>query len=417
MIAKATVITHGSNAVRYSVDKEMAEIVMVNHLPESISSSAMWARMMAHQQKFKEKLNRHHPLKNTSVRIELSPAMEESVGWAMSDWVKLANEYIREFDVIDLSKKAKRASAKGTNLKNTQYVVSLHHDSKGHILHLHINANRIDMDGNVNDAHYINQRAMMAANKIAERRGWVQAETKRQWNIDQITKDCISSLKSMETFNWNIYTQKLQGKGYNVMLKRDSKGIVVGYTIKIGNSCYKSSLLGHGRNLSPSRIETTWEKLHPEKMLHSHHAREVGTRPVTPVMLKPAQPIKEPATTFVPPKPDKPQSVICHHDMKVNGESFSIDIPEEINNILMNEVSLPDNVFRSTLEDVQKTALLLFVNCFGAATAVAHSCGGGGDSATSGWGRDKDEDDKEWARRCAQMAQKMHKRRSRGLSI
>ena len=31
MIAKATVITHGSNAVRYSVDKEMAEIVMVNH--------------------------------------------------------------------------------------------------------------------------------------------------------------------------------------------------------------------------------------------------------------------------------------------------------------------------------------------------------------------------------------------------
>ena len=32
MIAKATVITHGSNAVRYSVDKEMAEIVMVNHL-------------------------------------------------------------------------------------------------------------------------------------------------------------------------------------------------------------------------------------------------------------------------------------------------------------------------------------------------------------------------------------------------
>ena len=44
MIGKASVITHGANAVRYSADKDMAEIVKVNNLTEDIAPSAMWAR-------------------------------------------------------------------------------------------------------------------------------------------------------------------------------------------------------------------------------------------------------------------------------------------------------------------------------------------------------------------------------------
>ena len=41
MIAKADTITHGSNAVRYSADKEMAEIVKVGHLPEKANDILM----------------------------------------------------------------------------------------------------------------------------------------------------------------------------------------------------------------------------------------------------------------------------------------------------------------------------------------------------------------------------------------
>lgn len=78
----------------------------------------------------------------------------------LADWVRLANEYIRVFDSIDLSKKAKRASAKFTNVKNSQYVVALHHDAKSGIPHLHIDVNRVDMDGKVNDDHLIAERAM-----------------------------------------------------------------------------------------------------------------------------------------------------------------------------------------------------------------------------------------------------------------
>ena len=370
MVAKGAVITHGSNAVRYSSEKDKAEIVKVNHLPENISSSSMWARMVALQMKYKEKLNKHHPLKNNSIRIELSPAKEETVGWTIKDWQELADEFVREFDSVDLSGKTRRDSAKRTNLQNTQYIVSLHHDSKGQILHLHINANRIDMEGNVNDAHYINDRAMVAANTITKRRGWVLAETKRQRNIEQITKNCISVLKNMDS-----------------------------YYIMKGNSRYKSSDIGHSRNLTPSRIEKTWEKLHPEKDSQVEHTtkQEKGS---TDYQFSKTVSLNYP----------RKEPVMCHHDIEVEGHHYSVDIPEEIDNLLQNEVEMPENYLWSTIEDVQHTAMLLFAGYVNAAIDLADSCGGGGGTPSSDWGKDNNEDEKEWARRCAQMAHNMHNR-------
>ncbi|MDD6472826.1 MAG: hypothetical protein PUF62_07325, partial [Bacteroidales bacterium] len=50
-----------------------------------------------------------------------------------------------------------------------------------------------------------------------------------------------------------------------------------------------------------------------------------------------------------------------------------------------------------------KTAILLFAGYVDGATRIAESCGGGG-SPGSGWGRDKNEKDDDWARRCAKKA-------------
>ena len=76
----------------------------------------MWARMLALQKKFEDKLNRYHPLKRNMIRIEVSPTSEETQGWTMKDWQRLADDFIREFDAVDLSAKSKRKSAKTTNL-------------------------------------------------------------------------------------------------------------------------------------------------------------------------------------------------------------------------------------------------------------------------------------------------------------
>ena len=65
-----------------------------------------------------------------------------------------------------------------------------------------------------------------------------------------------------------------------------------------------------------------------------------------------------------------------------------------------------DNVF-AKIGDVQKTAILLFAEYIDAATTIAAQSGGGGGGATSGWGRDKDEDELSWAHRCAMMVNRL----------
>lgn len=209
MIAKASTISHGANAIRYSVNKEKADIVKANLLPDNISPEAMYGRMMLVQKKYAEKINKGRPLGRNVIRIEISPSEEESRGWTMDDWLRLSNEFIRVFDSIDLSGKTKRASSKHTNLKNSQYIVALHRDSKSGILHLHIDANRVDMDGKINDSHKIGERAVMAANIINEKRGWIQSEEIGIHRRQEISNICIEILRSMKKFSWQQYEIEL----------------------------------------------------------------------------------------------------------------------------------------------------------------------------------------------------------------
>ena len=55
------------------------------------------------------------------------------------------------------------------------------------------------------------------------------------------------------------------------------------------------------------------------------------------------------------------------------------------------------------------TGMLLMCDTVDNATDFAESNGGGGGGPTDGWGRDPDEDDREWARRCLAQAIKMMK--------
>lgn len=396
MIAKAKVISHGANAIRYSVDKDKAEIVKTNLLPDDIAPTAMWARMLALQKKFEDVLNRHHPLKRNMIRMEVSPTSEETRGWDMEDWQKLADDFIREFDAIDLSKKSKRKSATTTNLKNSQYVVALHHDSKSGIIHLHIDANRIDMMGNVNDAHYIYERAMMAASRISQQRGWTDAQEVSLRNKDEITQDCLSVLAKMPYFDWQLYARCLFQKGYDVRLHSDNNGQVRGYSIKRGNSTYKSSELGKGRCLMPSKIEMTWAKLHQQNQEKKKPALPKPKAAGHQTQMRPATKPSD----IVDSSP-----VMRHFDFSTDEfHHYPVDIPQSCLDVIDKNITLDaDNVF-AKIGDVQKTAILLFAEYIDAATTVAAQSGGGGGGATSGWGRDKDDDDLKWAYRCAMMA-------------
>lgn len=391
MIAKASTISHGANAIRYSVNKEKADIVKANLLPDNISPEAMYGRMMLVQRKFAENINKGRPLGRNVIRIEISPSEEESRGWTMNDWASLSNEFIRVFDSIDLSGKTKRASSKQTNLKGSQYIAALHRDSKSGILHLHIDANRVDMEGRINDSHKIGERAVMAANIINERRGWMQSEEIGIRHRQEISVCCMEILRKMDKFSWKQYEAELTKRGYKVHLQEKESGGVYGYSIKRGNSIYKSSVLGIGRSLTPSKIEATWAKLHPQER------KSEPTKPIS----------QQTRTADITPIS---QPVIKHYNIATDEyHSYHVEIPEAADNIIRQNCSLEEAHTLAKLEEIQHTALLLFAGYLDAATSMATSSGGGSD--TGGWGRDKDEDELEWARRCARMANSMCKRR------
>lgn len=288
MIAKASTIPHGANAIRYSVNKDRADIVKANLLPDDISPEAMYGRMMLVQKMFTEKINKGRPLGRNVIRIEISPSEKESRNWTMDDWARLADEFIRVFDSIDLSQKTKRASSKQTNLKGSQYIAALHRDSKSGILHLHIDANRVDMNGKINDSHKIGERAVMAANIINERRGWVQSEEIGIRHKQEISNCCMEILRTMDKFSWRQYEMELTKRGYKVHIQENDKGKVYGYSIKRGNSNYKSSVLGIGRNLTPSKIEATWAKLHQQERKSEPTKsipQQTRTADLTPILL------------------------------------------------------------------------------------------------------------------------------------
>ena len=145
---------------------------------------------------------------------------------------------------------------------NSQYIITLHTDSKSGIFHLHLDCNRVDMDNGLNSDHLIGIRAKTAAEEVNRLRNWTRTKERFEENKARIKKDCLAVLSGMSAFSWEKYSAALEAKGYKVKLKMDASVTVRGYTIQSGNSVYKSSVIG--RDLTPSRIQETWKKMRPE---------------------------------------------------------------------------------------------------------------------------------------------------------
>lgn len=178
-------------------------------------------------------------------------------------------------------------------------------------------------------------------------------------------------LRTMDEFSWQRYEMELVKRGYKVHLQEKDGGGVYGYSIKRGNSIYKSSVLGIGRNLTPSKIEATWAKLHPQERKSE--------------LIKPVpQQIRTAATTPVIQPPTASQPVMKHYDI-ATGEyhSFHIEISEAADTIIRQNCSLEEAHPLAKIEEIQHTALLLFAGYLDAATSLAASSGGGGSDTSS----------------------------------
>lgn len=392
MVATATPIEHGQAMTNYATKDFRADIVKVNLLTEDLPPMGMWDEMVLHMNRFKQKFARK-PIDKTSIRIEVSPSMNESDGWTLDDWRRFTEEFVNELDQVTKTPDGKHKNLARTNIKNSQYFAALHYDAKSGIPHLHLVVNRIDKDGNINDCHFIGERAVAAAQAINLCHGWKDPMEIREEHLQQITDDCMDILKSLPRFDWMDYETMLTKRGYKVKLQRDKENAVRGYSIKMGNSSYKSSELGTGRKLVPSQIEATLRSLHPvQKPTAVQIQKPLDSKRVA---------TERPSTVRTSSSQAKPTSTSTDYKQVflIDGEQKQVSIPERVFKELDSNIVVPENS-DATHEDILKVAMLLFLDYVDAATAMSESYGGGGGIGT-GWGKDKDEDELEWARRCA----------------
>ena len=412
MLAK--VVPYGGNAVRYALEKEKAKVVKVNHMPEGIDPTAIWYMMKHHCQLHQQDRTVGRSLERLMVQFVISPSKEEATNFTMKDWANLQDESLETLDSVGLIPTDMKKEVK-TNFRNSMNVGGLHSDSKSGTLHLHMDCCRVDLDGNTNDVHDIHKRAMMAAEIINMRHGWKQPKEIRDMRREEIVDFCEYTLQKMQEFDIDFYFKMLRMKGYEVTPRYDKDKKLVGYTIGKNASVFKASEIG--RRFMASQLEATWKKFHPEPS-------QVRMKPSAPTITSSSSPVRPTAQTMTSAQPKVqtrvqskpiPSFTIFNIDTPIG--SKAVEIPNLVKDIFLNEAQVPEDNDTATIENVAHTAMLLFVGYIDAATSMSESCGGGGSSPESDWGKRDDEDERAFARRCLQMAHSMYKPKPRQRSF
>ncbi len=317
------------------------------------------------------------------IRMEISPSKEESEVWTREDWKQLAEEFVQAFDQVRLPGEEGWYRSP-CRLPKSQYIITLHTDSKSGIPHLHFDCNRVDMDNCLNSDHLIGICAKRAAEEINRMRGWKRTEDRFEEDKARIKKDCLAVLSGMSQFSWEKYSAGLEAKGYKVKLKLDTSGFVRGYTIRSGNSVYKSSVIG--RELTPSRIPETWEKMRPE----NRYGQMTPSERVAFALS------------------DEGKDFLFPWGFTVNGKRYEKMVPGRVGRVFAEESRVTEQSYSwEETSSIFRTAFLLFAGYVDAATTFAQNCGGGESAPDQNWGRDRNEDDILWARRCFRKTREM----------
>ena len=405
MIAKAKSISHGINDILYITGEsrnkkhpERIHPVKDNLLPPGLNASGIWDSMRLTLASCKR-------VRNSVIRLEVSPAPEHTKDFTTSDWQRLWDDFVREFDSIELHDKNGKTYSPKTNLRGSKGTVWLHLESRSRVPHLHGAYCRMDENGCINNDHDIHIRAQRAAERVALKRGWTTAAEVRQTNIGEVNRDCMEALQSMENWSWKEYAAILRSKGYEIWELQDSKDVLRGYVLKKGNARYKASELGRGRNLTASRIEGTWKKLHT-----ASRTKGVSMQPDT---RRPAADATRPAPVSTQGKPVFPsyteyRTGTTLYRIGDERNSPGYFIPDAALDVFNDEFDYRETANSRNLTDM---AVALFVGMLD--VPAVPSGGGGGSSSDLPWGRREDEDEREWARRCARQATKMIGRKPR----
>jgi len=404
MMAKAKSISHGIRAMLYvsgeSRNKKHPEKITRirdNFILQGMDASGIWTEMKFATMDCPD-------IKNNVIRLEISPAMEHTEDFTVKDWQQLWNDFAAAFDNQEILNEDGEVISVPTNISGSKSSVWLHRESDSGIPHLHAVVCRIDENGNINNDHAIHIRAHRAAEQVARQRGWITAKHIHESRIPQVSEDCLEALRELDEWSWKGYAEKLAAKGYELYLRKDKKGVIRGYVLHKGSSRFKGSELGKGRNLTASRIERTWEKLHPEQ------TKQESPTPKQPVITAPKPSVHNEAEQNPQTDAGRNNPVYEYYtewqpdrlrtEFEYAGKNYDRYIPEKVLDCLNDEFDFRELANWQALQNLAIAFFTLVASPYGEVSGG----GGGGSQSDLKWGRDPEEDEIEFARRCAREA-------------
>ena len=404
MIAKAKSISHGIRAMLYvsgeSRNKKHPEKITRicdNFMPQGMDASGIWTEM-------KFATMDRPDIKNNVIRLEISPAMEHTEDFTVEDWQQLWNDFAAAFDNQEILNEDSEVISVPTNISGSKSSVWLHREADSGIPHLHAVVCRIDENGNINNDHAIHIRAHRAAEQVARQRGWITAKHIHESRIPQASEDCMEALRELSEWSWEGYAERLAARGYELYLRKDKKDVIRGYVLQKGSSRFKGSELGKGRNLTASRIERTWEKLHPGQAEQESQTQRqsVVTTPKLSVpndmghksrpVISQINPIFEDFSVWQP----NHQPTEFEHD----GKNYKRYLPDKVLDFFNDEFDHRELANWQALQNLAMAYFTLITSPY----EMTSGGGGGGLQSDLKWGRDPEEDEIEFARRCAREA-------------
>jgi len=210
MVSKATATKGSSQAFDYLLDDKG----QAQELDRNLITGDKGQELLA---EFREVQAQNTNCTNNTYSIVLSPSNERS--FTNDELRELGREHLKNL---------------GFDLENTQYLMTVHRSTDQP--HVHILANRIDMQGNAHKDNFIGKRAQRSAEQIAERLGLTTArdiqknkELSFEPNIKTIRKEIQQAFnQAKQEPDFASFCSKMKSQGVEVREIHNSGGKLQG---------------------------------------------------------------------------------------------------------------------------------------------------------------------------------------------
>jgi hypothetical protein len=255
MIAKAKAISHGKEAINYALKEEKFGKFLASNLLSS-ENPAEILKEFGMMQQYNERC------KNKFLRFEIGIAPQDEAKLKTNDLRIICKEF-----------------AKSMGLKDNQWFACTHKDTDN--LHIHLIANRINLDGMVYQTDFISNRAAKAAEELSRKMGLTianEVRKQKQHNKQQMspsrfdTKKRLQDIAYSELRNTNNKTPKnfinaLRRQGVTVESVRNKQNKIYGIRFEYEGQTFKASEIGKEFGL---------------RSLFHHYGQSIDERPIQP---------------------------------------------------------------------------------------------------------------------------------------